>query len=69
MARTTLRFKDVRRWALVAACVPLVMLAGCPQNQGAAKAKVPAQGDGSGHCQCEPAGNAAQAVQRSNGAD
>ncbi|MDW5264743.1 MULTISPECIES: lytic transglycosylase domain-containing protein [Acidobacteriaceae] len=43
MARTTLLFKDVRRWALVAACVPLVMLAGCPQNQGAATAKVPAQ--------------------------
>src|SRR6185437_2881719 len=43
MARTTLLFKDVRRWALVAACAPLVMLAGCPQNQGAATAKVPAQ--------------------------
>ena len=43
MARTTKRFKDVRRWALVTACAPLVMLAGCPQNQGAAKAKVPAQ--------------------------
>ncbi|WP_348268026.1 transglycosylase SLT domain-containing protein [Edaphobacter paludis] len=42
MARTIQRFKDVRRWALVAACAPLVMLAGCPQNQGAAKAKVPA---------------------------
>jgi len=43
MARTIQRFKDVRRWALVAACAPLVMLAGCPQNQGAAKANVPAQ--------------------------
>jgi membrane-bound lytic murein transglycosylase D len=43
MVRTTQLFKDVRRWALVAACVPLVMLAGCPQNQDAAKAKVPAQ--------------------------
>lgn len=43
MARTTQLFKDVRRWALVAACAPLVMLAGCPQNQGAATAKVPAQ--------------------------
>jgi len=43
MVRTTLRFQDVRRWALVAACVPLVMLAGCPQNQKATKAKVPAQ--------------------------
>ncbi len=28
---------------MVAACAPLVMLAGCPQNQGAAKARVPAQ--------------------------
>jgi membrane-bound lytic murein transglycosylase D len=28
---------------MVAACAPLVMLAGCPQNQGAAKAKLPAQ--------------------------
>jgi len=43
MARTIQPFKDVRRWALVAACVPLAMLAGCPQNQGAAKATVPAQ--------------------------
>lgn len=43
MARTTLLFKDARRWALVAACVPLVMLAGCPQNQGTATAKLPAQ--------------------------
>jgi membrane-bound lytic murein transglycosylase D len=41
MARTILRFKDVRRWALVAACVPLVLLAGCPQDQ-TTKAKVPA---------------------------
>jgi peptidoglycan lytic transglycosylase D len=43
MARTIQRFKDVRRWALVAACAPLVMLVGCPQNQSAAKANVPAQ--------------------------
>jgi membrane-bound lytic murein transglycosylase D len=43
MVRTTLLFKDVRRWALVAACAPLVMLAGCPQNQDAAKAKIPTQ--------------------------
>jgi membrane-bound lytic murein transglycosylase D len=42
MARTIQLFKDVRRWALVAACAPLVMLAGCPQNQGAAKVNVPA---------------------------
>jgi membrane-bound lytic murein transglycosylase D len=43
MARTIQLFKDVRRWALAAACVPLAMLAGCPQNQRAAKATVPAQ--------------------------
>jgi membrane-bound lytic murein transglycosylase D len=33
----------VRRSALVAACVPLVMLAGCPENQAAAPGKMPAQ--------------------------
>src|SRR6185312_15448204 len=32
-----------RQWVLAAACAPLVMLAGCPQNQNAAKATVPAQ--------------------------
>ncbi len=42
MARTTLLLKTVRQWALVSACVPLVLLAGCPQDQNAAKAKVPA---------------------------
>jgi membrane-bound lytic murein transglycosylase D len=33
----------VRRWALVVACAPLVLLAGCPQEQAAAPGKVPAQ--------------------------
>src|SRR5580698_1137668 len=33
----------VRRWALVAACAPLVMLAGCPQEQTGASGKAPAQ--------------------------
>jgi len=33
----------VRRWALVMACAPLVLLAGCPQDQAAAPGKVPAQ--------------------------
>src|SRR6185437_8648420 len=42
MERTSL-LNRLRRWGLVVACAPLVMLAGCPQNQGAAKAKVPAQ--------------------------
>ena len=43
MALSRQRFQDTRRWLLVAACAPLVLLAGCPQNQSAAKAKVPAQ--------------------------
>ena len=60
MARTTLLFKDVRRWALVAACVPLVMLAGCPQNQNATKAKVPAQATAPAIAN-GPSGNAQQA--------
>jgi membrane-bound lytic murein transglycosylase D len=59
MVRTTLLFKDVRRWALVAACAPLVMLAGCPQNQSAAKAKVPAQATAPSIAN-GPAGNAVQ---------
>ena len=35
----------VRRWALVVGCVPLVMLAGCPQDQTqtAALGKIPTQ--------------------------
>jgi membrane-bound lytic murein transglycosylase D len=33
----------VRRWALVVGCAPLVMLAGCPQEQAAAPGKTPAQ--------------------------
>ena len=61
MARTTLLFKDVRRWALVAACAPLVMLAGCPQNQDAAKAKVPAQATAPAITN-RPAGKAQQAA-------
>ena len=42
MERTSL-LNRLRRWGLVVACAPLVMLAGCPQNQGTATAKVPAQ--------------------------
>jgi membrane-bound lytic murein transglycosylase D len=33
----------VRRWALVVGCVPLVMLAGCPQEDAAAPGKLPVQ--------------------------
>jgi membrane-bound lytic murein transglycosylase D len=42
MARTTLE-KLAGRWALVAACVPLVVLTGCPQSQSGSPGKVPAQ--------------------------
>jgi membrane-bound lytic murein transglycosylase D len=42
MARLLLE-KMVRRWALVVGCVPLVLLAGCPQNQAAAPGKTPTQ--------------------------
>src|SRR6266851_2567337 len=42
MGRMTL-MDLVRRWALVMACAPLVLLAGCPQDQAAAPGKVPAQ--------------------------
>jgi membrane-bound lytic murein transglycosylase D len=40
MARLLL---EVRRWALVVSCAPLVMLAGCPQDQADAPGKAPAQ--------------------------
>jgi membrane-bound lytic murein transglycosylase D len=36
-------FNKVRRLALVAACAPLVLLAGCPKEQAGAPGKVPAQ--------------------------
>jgi membrane-bound lytic murein transglycosylase D len=42
MARTTLE-KWAGRWALVAACAPLVLLTGCPQSQNGSPGKVPAQ--------------------------
>ena len=42
MVRMTL-MDLVRRSALVMACAPLVLLAGCPQDQAAAPGKVPAQ--------------------------
>ena len=35
--------KMVRRWALVVSCAPLVMLAGCPQDQATAPGRAPAQ--------------------------
>ena len=42
MARLLLE-KMARRWALVVGCAPLVMLAGCPQQQAAAPGKVAPQ--------------------------
>ncbi len=35
--------REMRRWAAVALCAPLGLLAGCPQGNGAAAAKPPAQ--------------------------
>ncbi len=35
--------RTVQRWALVAACAPLVMLTGCPQQQAGASGKTAAQ--------------------------
>lgn len=32
---------SIRRWGMVAACTPLVLLAGCPQNQAGAPGKAP----------------------------
>jgi membrane-bound lytic murein transglycosylase D len=40
MARLLL---EMRRWARVVSCAPLVMLAGCPQDQATAPGKTPAQ--------------------------
>ncbi len=62
MARTIQLFKEARRWALAAACAPLVMLAGCPQNQGAAKARVPANATAPSLA-TGPSGNSKQAAQ------
>jgi membrane-bound lytic murein transglycosylase D len=70
MARMT--FKNlVRRWALVMGCMPLVMLAGCPQNDAAATGKVPAHAtapaitsstDAGGGQTAQPAGSTAQSA-------
>jgi membrane-bound lytic murein transglycosylase D len=44
MVQTTLeKMKILRRWALLAGCAPLVLLAGCPQDQAGAPGKMPAQ--------------------------
>jgi membrane-bound lytic murein transglycosylase D len=70
MVQMTLR-NLVRRWALVVGCVPLVMLAGCPQDDVATPASVAAQAtaptitsstDASGGQTTQPAGATAQTV-------
>src|SRR5271168_1024832 len=70
MVRMTLR-DFVRRWALVVGCAPLVMLAGCPQNQSAGPGKTPVQAtaptiaagpSGSARQATQPAESAAQAA-------
>ncbi len=53
----------VRRWALVMACAPLVLLAGCPQDQAAAPGKVPAQATAPPIATATPSAKAGQAPQ------
>jgi membrane-bound lytic murein transglycosylase D len=61
MARMTLG-SLVRRWALVVGCAPLVMLAGCPQEQAGAPGKAPVQATAPAIAQGTSA-NAAQTTQ------
>jgi membrane-bound lytic murein transglycosylase D len=70
MVQMTLR-NLLRRWALVVGCVPLVMLAGCPQDDVAAPGTVSTQAtaptirsstDTSGEQTTQPAGATAQTV-------
>jgi membrane-bound lytic murein transglycosylase D len=70
MVQMTLR-NLLRRWALVVGCVPLVMLAGCPQHDVAAPGSVSAQAtaptitsstNASGGQTTQPAGATAQTV-------
>src|ERR1700722_1825294 len=69
MARMTLG-SLVRRWALVVGCAPLVMLAGCPQEQAGAPGKAPVQatapaiptGASANASQTQPAGSTGQGV-------
>jgi len=63
---------SVRRWTLVMACAPLVLLAGCPQNDAAkagAPGKVPAQATaptaGAGSAQSRTGSTTAQTVEDS----
>jgi membrane-bound lytic murein transglycosylase D len=54
--------KMVRRWVLVVGCAPLVMLAGCPQDQTAAPGKATAQATAPA-ITAGPSGSAGQAGQ------
>src|SRR6266851_2332002 len=60
MARLLL---EVRRWALVVSCAPLVMLAGCPQEKVAAPGKAPAQATAPAIAAGPSSGSAVQAGQ------
>ncbi len=51
-----------RRWSVVLACVPLVMLAGCPQDKAAAPGKVSAKSTAPALGSTESAGSGASAV-------
>jgi membrane-bound lytic murein transglycosylase D len=65
MAQTTLE-KIVRRSALVMACAPLLMLAGCPQNQSGSAGKVTPQATApavSASASQAPSSSAAQSVE------
>jgi membrane-bound lytic murein transglycosylase D len=56
-------FLEVRRWALVVCCAPLVMLAGCPQEKAAAPGKAPAQATAPAIAAAPSKGRAGQIVQ------
>jgi membrane-bound lytic murein transglycosylase D len=60
MARLLL---EVRRWALVVSCAPLVMLAGCPQEKAAAPGKAPAQATAPAIAAGPSSGSAGQVAQ------
>jgi membrane-bound lytic murein transglycosylase D len=54
---------EVRRWALVVGCIPLVMLAGCPQDQATAPGKKPAQATAPAIATVPNSGNAGKSAQ------
>src|SRR5271156_3118071 len=64
MARTTLE-RWTGRWALVAACVPLALLTGCPQSQSGAPGKVAPQATAPAapSTPAQPAVSTAQAIE------